>query len=224
MVTFTERVEAERINGYREPGELYLVGTLPNFRCCKGPVELPKNIVPKRGLLPVPAEFYLTTSNNSVECSAHCPAGLNYSEGNTAGMIWVPEKHYQSAAFFVHEARSNPIQVRIKRLHCGIVPGKSWVLLAHRKTIVDYSEGMNGYVDEKGNAHTTVRYRPGIFTMFRVDSIEYVLGNNEIEKASGVEMTELQSLVAAGVKLIKVIREADLAENEYPEETQQGYE
>jgi hypothetical protein len=217
MLSVTECIESPRLNGYRKQGHLYLIGNLPNFNCCKLPIELPAGSIPKVGLLPMPQEFENTMCSGPI---TSCVDQRMSKPGNISGMFWVNEVHYPSAAFFVHEARTNAIQIKIKHLHCGIKPGESWVLLAHRKAIVDYSDGMQGFVDEAGEAHTTVKYKPGIFSLFRVDRIEYVLGDHEVEKAGGVQLRELGSLIEAGVKLVRVIREEKLSIGEYPEADQ----
>jgi hypothetical protein len=152
-------------------------------------------------------------------------------ENPFAGMYWISEKDYQAAAFFHQEARSLPIQIKIKRLHCGIEIGKSWVLLAHRKAIVDYSLGCSGWVGEDGIAETDVQYKPGIFSMFRVDAIEYVVP--ELSREPGKmgpnekQVKEWQDMSSAGITLVKVYHSEDLPAGwELEDETEitEGYE
>ncbi len=212
MLTIHDRVEKKRLDGYRVPGELYLVGRLPKFQCCNIPFPLSVDLVPKAGLQPIP------TSLKDFECKnerdVNCPmAGCQ----QFAGMFWIPEVHYHGAAFFFAEARTLPIQIRIKRLHCGVKIG-SWVMLAHRKSIVDYSNGANAWVDRDGNAHTDITYLPGIFTMFQVTAIEYIMPKLDITN------TPIYDLQKAGVTLVNVIRDEDLEKGEYQEDKIQGYE
>jgi hypothetical protein len=108
--------------------------------------------------------------------------------------------------------------MRIKRLHCGIKPGKSWVLLAHRKCIADYSKGANAWIDEFGEAHTDIIYQPGIFGMFLVDQVEYVIPENDYQDAA-----ERENFAAAGIVLVKVLHDENMGDqDEYPETDQTG--
>jgi hypothetical protein len=219
MLLIHDRIERKRLNGYREPGELYLVGTLPKFQCCKLPIELEFNLRPKAGLVPIPAhEVNLFRSDFCDENK--CP-GLSDS---FAGMHWVSEKYYQGAAFFFQEARTLPIQIKIKRLHCGIEIGKSWIALAHRKAIVDYSKGCSGWVGEDGQAETDVQYKPGIFAMFRVDAIEYVMDTLALPPFPPTPY--LDDMIASGITLVNVIHDEDLKSDSLEDETEitQGYE
>jgi hypothetical protein len=220
MITIHERVERKRLNGYRKPGELYLVGSLPKYQCCNIPFQLSVDLVPKAGLQPLVNNIYqfeCTTEKN--EIAKFCPIACSEK---CAGMFWISEQHYRSAAFFFSEARTMPIQIRIKRLHCGVKIG-SWVMLAHRKSIVDYSNGANGWVDNNGEAHTDITYLPGVFTTMRVEAIEYVMECPYSEMKPG-DRNHIDQLAAAGVDIISVIRDEDLEKGEYPEDKLQGYE
>jgi hypothetical protein len=231
MLTIHDRIEKARLNGHRIPGELYLVGKLVNFQCCKLPLELGKHTVPKRGLVPVPLSIsadlpYAERAGDAPICqgflkyhkqaAADCPV---FEKKQFAGMLWVSERYYSHAAMWVYEARTEGVQLRIKQLHCGIEIGKSWVLLAHRKSIVDYSEGAGGWVNEEtGKAETAIKYKPGIFTMFLVEGIEYI-----VPGPADRDFDLLQKMCAAGITLVYVLKEEELAGSDL-EEKSNGYE
>ena len=201
MIIVTERIEKKRLNGYRIPGELYLVGSLPVTQLEKIPFELSQNLVPKMGLQPK-------------------PDGFPYSHALLAGMMWVNGKHYSHAAHFMQEARQLQVQMRIKRVSCSIEPGRTVVLLAHRKAIVDYSNGCNGWVNSEGEAETDIQYKPGVFSMFTVRSMEYV-----IKDETDLEDKYIIQLAAAGVKLVKVIHSEEMESADLEDDGKEiGYE
>jgi hypothetical protein len=215
MHIIQDRIESARPSGHRTPGHFYLVGKIAEFYCCQLPIPLPVDMMPKAGIVPVPEAFIRSRLK---ACRKNdCPGSRTrvnpFEENslNTAGMVWVPESYYPSAAIYVQEARQRGYQVHIKSPHCGIKPGQSWVLLAHRKAIVDYARGMGGWVDEEGEAHTEVGYKPGIFGMFKVDAIEYVIPRVYQDG----EKTYTDDIVKAGIIPVKVIHEEDLKKNEY---------
>lgn len=206
------------MNGYRKPGELYLVGELPKFQCCKLPITLPGGILPKNGIVPLtPMAEHIP--DHCINPTPICPAFLDEGK-NFVGLMWINESHYPSAAFFFSEAREQGIQLQIKRLQCNITPGKSWILLAHRKAVVDYSAGAFGWIDSgTGEAETSIKYHPGIFTMFRIDSIEYV-----ITEENHRDTDQLQDFYKAGIVLVNVIQDSDLESGIYPDEKEVAYE
>jgi hypothetical protein len=218
LLTIRDRVEKARLNGYRIPGQLYLVGTLVNYQCCKIPLELSKDIIPKLGLLPVPMsikEKELPYHDCIAVPVCHQDSCAIFSQKKFCGMMWVNEKDYPGAAFFVSEARTQPIQMRIKHLSCNIQIGASWVLLAHRKAIVDYSDGAGGWINEEtGQAETAIKYKPGMFTMFRVDAVEYLVTEKDLQ---GSAVKYLYDMQKGGVTLVKVTQETDLENQDYQE-------
>ena len=211
MLRIEDRIETAKLNGYRQPGELYLVGDLPTFQCCNLPRELSKHLAPKRGILPVPPT---RPAFNLMNCPPRegCPI---YQLNKDAVFMWVKEKHYSHAAMFFAEARTRAIQMRIKRVPAGLVIGKTWVLLGHRKAIIDYSEGAQGWIDKDGNAQTNIKHIPGIFAMFQVQAIEYVV--DDLSESYAEKMAACELLAAAGITLVDVIKDVDLATQEYPE-------
>jgi hypothetical protein len=235
MLLIHDRIEKARLNGYRKPGDLYLIGRLVNFQCCKLPLELNKNLLPRKGLLPLPEEvqyplpFAERLANNpEPDCNTKA-CSIFLGKNQFAGMIWISEIDYSHAAMWISEARTEGIQIQIPGnvyLHGAIEIGKSWIMLAHRKAIVDYSEGAGGWVnDETGLAETAIKYRPGFFTMFQVQGMEYVMkmpwdmqhGNRNPGSIFGM-------MAKDGVTLVNVIHDEDLAKEDLREEKTQGYE
>lgn len=215
MLIISERIESARLNGHRIPGEYYLVGNLVNFQCCKLPFPLSANLLPKRGLLPMPGDLFRDCTQ---KLPTECPA-TDHSNAHYAGMLWISERYYSHAAMWMSEARTLPVQVRIKNWS-NVEIGASWVYLAHRKAIVDYSDGASGWVDEKtGEAHTVIKYKPGIFTMFQVQAIEYV-----VQDRTKTDFDFLQGLKDKGITLVRVITDEFLASADLDSDKELGYE
>jgi hypothetical protein len=215
MLIVSTRIEKKRLNGYRQPGELYLVGKMAGFQCCKIPIELSDTDIPKKGIVPVPSSFIAGMCTGPIE---HCVD--QRMQGTTAGMMWVHDKNYPSAAHFFQECRTRPVEMHIRKLHCGIKPGESWILLAHRKAIVDYGNGgCMGWIDEHGQAHSDVIYKPGIFAMFKVEKIEFLVGD-------GTTNAELKKMQDAGIEIVNILHDEtmdELPEIVEPDNDPSGY-
>jgi len=107
-----------------------------------------------------------------------------------AGLIWIGEQFYKTPQDFLQEAREQGISRRISTVPKGFEPGKTWVLLAHRKGIApadtpdapgDYSRG----------------HIPAIFAMFKPQAIEYVVKGDETQE-------ELERIIKRGLTPVRV--------------------
>lgn len=100
------------------------------------------------------------------------------------------------------------VSKRLPAVPLEFEPGKTWVALAHRQAIVDYSDGPTGWVDSFGEAHTTIKYKPGIFMLFKPSAVEYIVKGNETDE-------QLQRLEDRGIALVQVTRDEDLQQDAF---------
>lgn len=207
------RIETQRMNGYRRPGYFYLIGERVPYQCCSLPFQLSKDLLPLHGLQPVPEKFHQGKSiaEGGLCLSQNCPNAIDPRK--IAGMMWVPENEYRFAAFFFSEIRTQPVQMLLQNIDWQKLPSLvgSYILLAHRKAIVDYSDGPLGWVDSHTlEANTTVKYFPGIFAMFVVTGIEYVIGTDKPTNSLKNVYKQYQKM---GVEIVHCIAEESLAES-----------
>ena len=211
MATIQKRVEPRRGCGYRQPGGMYLVGAQRWFPCCKLPFELSVCPVCNQGIHPGRGwEWIDFQIFKSSPCTKPLDIdGLDYSQlcpihngTGKLGLLWVGEKYYPTAAHFAQEARVQGISKRIEQIPRDLVIWQTWVALAHRKAIVDYSEGMTA---------ETIRYQPGIFSIFFLTAIEYVVTNTETPE-------ELDALENRGLTLVAVTKDEDLQKDAFDDD------
>lgn len=101
------------------------------------------------------------------------------------GLLWVGVQHYTTPGTFLAEAQQQGFSRRIARVPRGFVPGRHWVLLAHRRVFVD-ADG----------------YQPGIFACFRPAAVDYVVRDQD-------PPDKLQRLEDRGIRLVRVSRVED---------------
>ena len=186
--------ERKRGCGYRTPGGLYLMGPPPGEPCSLLPIELAvcptcgSGFKPSRGWTWIePDPITGPGPHQSDRHTKRCPLGEPGRMGDRAGLIWIGEQFYKTPAEFMREAADMGISRRIGGVPNDYVPGKTWVLLAHRKALV---KG----IDEAA----------GIFTAYRPTHIEYVVKGDEDEDT-------LRSLWKRGIKPVKVVPVEDQA-------------
>jgi hypothetical protein len=199
-------IEQRRANGYRKPGHFYLVGQAVNYQCCQLPKPLPDNSVPVAGIQDWPSDIFDILKAGDICLNNNCPIG-GESLQPIAGLMWIPENEYSSAAIFFQEIRTQQVQIEVAE-QAGLVDmiGK-YMLLAHRKAIVDYSDGPFGWVDSHTlEAHTTVKYKPGIFAMFQISSIQFLTHQ---QKVTNRYKNVYKRYQRAGIEIITMITEDD---------------
>jgi hypothetical protein len=214
MATIYQSVERARGCGYRKPGGLYLVGPQQWIPCCKLPFELSvcpvcnQGIHPGRGWEWIDFQIFRASSTCAED---YGPSELIkrdcsvWSNRGKLGLLWIGERFYPSAAHFAQEARVMGISKRLGQIPRDLVIGETWVALAHRKAIVDYSNGMTA---------DTIGYKPGIFSLFIPTAIEYILTGKETEE-------QLDQLEKRGLKLVRVTTDKELQlESFEPEESE----
>jgi RNA polymerase subunit RPABC4/transcription elongation factor Spt4 len=198
MATVTLKVEGKRGCGYRKPGGIYLISDGAGFACDKLPIPLTvcpccnAGIKQSRGF-----EWIGRQLLDGKKCSKVTESGSTVCPGcpfyNTSieryGLMWVGEKFYPTAKALSLESVQMGISKRISQVPREFKVGKTWVLLAHPKAIMN-----------TGDENT-----PGIFSAFCPSRIEYVVTGKETEE-------ELDRLEDRGFSLVKVVpdKAADL--------------
>jgi hypothetical protein len=177
-------IEKKRHNGYRKPGKFYIIGERLPFQCCRIPFQLADQVPPVGFDKDSFKQWYdQSFTGQNIACNAvKCPGYFDWPSIEIAGVLWIPETEYPSAAHFFQEIRTMPVHIccdYVNKFPQDLVSlVDKYILLAHRKAIVDYSDGPLGWVDSHTlQAHTTVKYYPGIFAMFKVTGIQFTRYN-----------------------------------------------
>jgi hypothetical protein len=190
------RYESSRGCGLRdEPGGMYLVGSGAVRDCGKLPVSLESlNYCPNCGeMLPVDYMIKFTRAPrmlhnpellwSRIPCEngrcETCPLS-NAFESGPALLVFVGAEHYPTVKDFTDEAIRMGISRRIPVVPKEFIPGKTWVMLAHTKAVVEQKPIWR---EDTGQMALVPRietvYSPGIFGMFLPDRIEVVVTGNE---------------------------------------------
>jgi len=100
--------------------------------------------------------------------------------GQKIGLMWVGVQHYPTVEGFVKEALRVGVSKRVGVLPRDVKVG-TWIALAHPRAIT-LPDNL---------------YKPGIFYLFRVSSLQYVVKGDEGE-------SELAEIQAKGFELVDV--------------------
>lgn len=191
------RYEGKRGCGYRsKPGAMYLVADGESHPCGRLPIPLTTcpccghGFKPTRGWTWVDGDRLIEIAA-TLECHSngcdHCIISrIIRNRGQElarqaraiqdaeiidrmgkAGLLWIGEEFYATPADFTREAQDMGISRRISAVPHGFVVGETWVLLAHRKAIVEF---------EFGNP---AKFTPGIFRLFKPTAIEIISDGKE---------------------------------------------
>lgn len=189
MPTIETRHEHARGCGYRKPGGLYLVSGPLSEPCGKLPLVL--DVCPTCGAGIKPSRSWTWVKVGplfeSRKCDhPHAPGGctgcpLGGAMPERAGLLWIGEKFYATPELFTAEAARMGISRRIPAVPNEFELGDTWVLLAHRKTLVQ-------------NHPERV---PAIFSMFRPRAVEYVVHGSDTD-------VKLDRLEKRGITLVDV--------------------
>ena len=182
--------EQKRGCGYRKKGGLYLMGGASSTGCCKLPFPLTVckscggGIKQTRGFTWINSDLFQATA-----CTF--PGSCPFSKPEQAlGLICVGESYYKTPSLFSRESEYMGISRRIAQLPRGMVAGKTWVALAHPKAItIKYG----------------TQYSPGIFSVFLVTEIQYVVTGRETTE-------ELDRLEKRGIQAVEVVRAGEQLE------------
>lgn len=210
------RNEVERGCGWRKVGGLYLMGDGPSIACGRLPIALSvcpccgHGIKPARGWTWIDADKLIAATPNDCQLPSscdYCPVGSMIGNGlGFAELLWIGGKFYNTPRTFNAEADSLGISRRIAQVPKGFKVGETWVLLAHRKAIVKPIE----FGEE-------TEYTPGIFRIFKPDSIEVIVDGSE-DKATidgfikrGLTPVLVERVANEQVALIQIEKTEDAA-------------
>lgn len=204
--------ESARGCGFRKPGGLYLVGGGFNKPCGLLPHPLKvcptcgSGIKPTRGWTWVDAESLFgdrecsnMTQNGPNACDA-CPVMKTIAVDDRSGLLWIGGSYYESPGDFNREAAAMGISRRLSAVPKGFQPGKTIVLLAHRKAgDVECPECVGtGFGCEVCEGEGSIK-GPAIFGAFIPTGLEYVVKGNEKAKV-------LQAMADREIRLVDVQR------------------
>ncbi|NIN00500.1 MAG: hypothetical protein GTO24_21180 [candidate division Zixibacteria bacterium] len=176
------RRESRRGCGWRKVGGLYLMGMLPAKPCGRLPIPCEtcpccgRGIKPARGWTWVDADEIIRAAP---ECKTkkQCRACIvervvkDMHALGRAGLIWIGEKHYPTVGHFNRESDLMGISRRLSSIPNDFELGKTYVLLAHRRAII---EGEVKIIEGGG-----IEFKPGIFAVFKPTHIEIVVKGDE---------------------------------------------
>jgi len=102
------------------------------------------------------------------------------------GLLWVGGSFYPTPKAFIDESIRQGVSRRIAAVPNGLVIGRTWVMLAHRRAV----------------ANPDGSFSPAVFTVFRPRAIEYLVRDEP--PADPPEL--LARLAARGITLVRVSR------------------
>lgn len=214
--------EARRGCGFRKVGGLYLVCPAVGAFCGRLPLPLTicaacgVGIKQSRGWTWVnPATLLgdvaaLTGKEGECQgtppgfCLERCPVREPSRFGEKAGLLWVGEKFYSPATFQL-EANKLGVSKRVSTVPRGLEIGKTWVLLAHPKVVVEGGRCQCGHVDAEHNEHDICTAEgckcdefsegtPGIFMVFKPTAIELIVTESQAKDAEFMASVEKRGL------------------------------
>lgn len=187
-----EAVEPKRGCGYRKVEGLYLVGTGLSAPCDMIPLELKPCIscgfqIPfSRGFLWLNKrwiEYYARDHHIAIncKCTPSCPICYPGHNGlHRYGVMWVGQRGYTPKSF-IREAQSMAVCKRISQIPKGLLFGKTWVLLAHKK--VSFQKTV------AAEFKSEPVHKPAIFYAFVPQRVEKLIWES---KATGKTLIELK--------------------------------
>lgn len=202
-------MEKERKCGFRKIGGLYLIGEGMTLSCPAMPIPLNKcehcghEIEFFRGFKWMGSKPLLKDLRCPDQCKLNDPfvsccevQSMKSFGARQVGLMWIGEKFYTPQEF-IQEAKLQGISKRIAAIPKNFKIGETWVFLAHRKAIEQFT---GNYVDdEKSNTRTFESgFKQGIFYAFKPSRVELVITE------SMQHLDWVQSYVKKGVVLSTV--------------------
>ena len=199
MPTIKTLIEPRRGCGYRKPGGFYLIGSGSSSPCCKLPFPLTdcvccgNTIKFTRGFQWISSTLFTNGEDCIYSQGVICPLG---SPGNKMGLMWVGEQFYPTTADFMREANAIGVSKRMGSIPKEVKAG-TWVALAHPKA-------MQHLIIDKLFRGPITEPIPlaGVFYVFRVTAIQYVVTGEETE-------TALDEIEARGIELVTIKKEGE---------------
>jgi hypothetical protein len=205
------RNDKHRGCGWRKPGGLYLVAEGPLGSCGKLPIPL--CTCPTCGHGVKPARGWQWTDADALTAPYKCPR--EKADGCTrcplsgkigrAGLLWIGGVYYKTPGDFTRESATHGLSRRISRVPRGFIPGKTYVLTAHREAISDTCPECHGNGGKFGKPtcdacdSTGIIKQQGIFGVFLPTAVEYVVTGKETEN-------ELTALIKRGITPVRIER------------------
>lgn len=212
--TVEVRHDKKRGCGWRKPGGMYLVSRGPLGNCGKLPIPLctcptcGHGIKPARGWQWVDADALTKPYSCPREKTGGCTSCALSRKIGRAGLLWIGGVYYKTPGEFAREAETHGLSRRISRVPRGFIPGKTYVLTAHREAISDICEECHGNGGKFGQPtcdacnSTGIIKKPGIFGVFLPTAVEYVVTGKETDE-------ELAALVGRGITPVRIERDEE---------------
>lgn len=193
-------IEGPRKCGYRKAGGLYLVGPELSAKCGKLPLALSvcpccgEGIRPSRSprMLKNPGRLFADVMCLRSDCRGEtvCPlSDARLPEMGAGLVIWIGNRFYPSPSDFTSEAERMGVSRRIQAVPHSFEVGKTWVLLAHRRAVMQAEFG------EKPTPG------PGIFSVFKPTAIEVI-----VTEEQAMDEEYIEGLLARGLSPVLVKR------------------
>lgn len=228
--------ESARGCGYRQPGGIYLVCSGSGITCGLLPFAIERCPCCGAGIKFSRSWTWIEKPRNFMtgECSApkahcqQCPIRDGFDD--PVGLLWVGEQFYYTPLDFDKEAKEMGISRRIGAIPRNFVLGKTWVWLAHMKTLANpntvpvrpspppepkgkskkaqaaYDEAFKIYDrlyhDYEQEKAAYKEWIPGVFRIFKPTAIEYVVRGTESD-------SEIDDMVKDGITPVKINRIGD---------------
>ena len=196
------RLERARGCGFRKVGGLYVVAAALGPECGRLPALVTscgscgRGIKPARGWTWVNPEDVMGGGQRCLRqaCTSGCPLNPmgELMRQDRAGLLWIGEAFYSTAAAFTQEAAKMGVSRRIARVPHGLVPNETWVMLGHRKAIkspcsscCEIQPGLFGPTIPPPSPECRVcrgtgwEWKPGIVAVFKSEAVEYVCSGDE---------------------------------------------
>lgn len=211
--------EGPRGCGHRKAGGLYIVADGIGGACGKLPLPLHRCPTCDGGIKPSRGWTWITPSAlfADVRCAAppkQCigctlSGTLSPMDGSKHGLLWIGESFYPTPGDWLREVRQMGVSRRIAAFPKGLVPGETWVFVAHRLaadvpcdcTVDDPAVSGSVTCDpdpacESCGGLGTVK-GPGVFHVFLAEQVQYVVHGDETER-------ELDEYVKRGIVPVHV--------------------
>lgn len=173
-------IEARRGCGYRKIGGLYMCSGGLAEPCHRLPIPLEVCPTCHHGIKQTRGWTWVKPDLLGGNCArfqeSHCINCVCCTPelmGERAGLLWIGERFYKTAADFSEEANRLGVSRRITAIPKGFEPG-AFVLLAHPKAVTKIIETRD---PELEGPLFKQEFGAGIFRVFRADRIEKILPN-----------------------------------------------
>src|SRR5215472_6604233 len=194
----TNVVDSKRGCGWRQPGGMYLMSSGIGMSCNLLPHEL--HVCPTCGHGIRPTRGGWTWANPDAMMPHHGPdtsrrhAGCPLNDlglmGDKAGLMWIGGTYYPTPQAWLEEGKRMGFSRRVTGWPKGLVIGETWILTAHRKVHLGWTEGED----------RQPLLGPAVFHLWQATRVEYVVRGDEPDE-------RLAYLEERGLTLVRVTRD-----------------